>query len=125
MLLAISESSRLEAIEHLGWSPERIINTSEGADAHFKVMALSPERIAQVKATYGITRKMVMYAPGGFDSRKNFDGLMQAYALLSPEIRRDYQLVLASRLSKSPHDDSRAKMNACRVKPAWLKTSWC
>ena len=39
---------------------------------------------------------------------------MQAYALLSPEIRRDYQLVLASRLSKSHHDDSRAKMNACR-----------
>jgi glycosyltransferase involved in cell wall biosynthesis len=115
LLLAISESSRLEAIEHLAWSPERIINTSEGADAHFKVMALSPERIAQVKATYGITRKMVMYAPGGFDSRKNFDGLMQAYALLAPEIRRDYQLVLASRLSKSPHDDSRAKMNACRV----------
>lgn len=115
LLLAISESSRLEAIEHLDWSPERIINTSEGADAHFKVVALSPERIAQVKATYGITRKMVMYAPGGFDSRKNFDGLMQAYALLSPEIRRDYQLVLASRLSKSPHDDSRAKMNACRV----------
>ena len=115
LLLAISESSRLEAIEHLGWSPEHIINTSEGADAHFKVVALSQERIAQVKATYGITRKMVMYAPGGFDSRKNFDGLMQAYALLSPAIRRDHQLVLASRLSKSPHDDSRAKMNACRI----------
>ncbi len=115
LLLAISESSRLEAVEHLDWSPERIINTSEGADAHFKVLALSPERIAQVKASYGITRKMVMYAPGGFDPRKNFDGLMQAYALLSPDIRRDYQLVLASRLSKSPHDDSRAKMNACRI----------
>jgi glycosyltransferase involved in cell wall biosynthesis len=115
LLLAISESSRLEAIEHLAWSPERIINTSEGADAHFKVMALSPERIAQIKATYGITRKMVMYAPGGFDSRKNFDGLMQAYALLPPALRSEYQLVLASRLSKSPHDDSRAKMHAWRI----------
>jgi glycosyltransferase involved in cell wall biosynthesis len=115
LLLAISESSRLEAIEHLSWSPERIINTSEGADAHFKVIELSEERKQQIRTRYGITRKMVMYAPGGFDPRKNFDGLMQAYALLSPEIRRDYQLVLASRLSKSPHDDSRAKMNACRV----------
>ena len=114
LLLAISESSRLEAIKHLGWSPDRIINTSEGADAHFKVVELSIERKQQVRTRYGITRKMVMYAPGGFDPRKNFDGLMQAYALLSPEIRRDYQLVLASRLSKSPHDDSRAKMNACR-----------
>ncbi len=115
LLLAISESSRLEAIEHLGWLPERIINTSEGADAHFKVIELSAERKQQIRTRYGITRKMVMYAPGGFDPRKNFDGLMQAYALLSPEIRRDYQLVLASRLSKSPHDDSRAKMNVCRV----------
>jgi glycosyltransferase involved in cell wall biosynthesis len=115
LLLAISESSRLEAIEHLGWLPERIINTSEGADAHFKVIELSAERKQQICTRYGITRKMVMYAPGGFDPRKNFDGLMQAYALLSPEIRRDYQLVLASRLSKSPHDDSRAKMNACRI----------
>ena len=115
LLLAISESSRLEAIEHLGWSPERIINTSEGADAHFKVIALSAERQQEIRTRYGITRKMVMYAPGGFDPRKNFDGLMQAYALLSPEIRRDYQLVLASRLSKSHHDDSRAKMNACRL----------
>jgi glycosyltransferase involved in cell wall biosynthesis len=115
MLLAISESSRLEAIEHLNWLPEKIINTSEGADAHFKQIQLSDERKMQLRAKYGIARKMVMYAPGGFDPRKNFDGLMQAYALLSPEIRRDHQLVLASRLSKSPHDDSRAKMTACRL----------
>ena len=115
LLLAISESSRLEAIEHLDWSPEKIINTSEGADAHFKQISLSDERKLQLRTRYGIARKMVMYAPGGFDPRKNFDGLMQAYALLSPQIRAGYQLVLASRLSKSPHDDSRAKMTACRI----------
>jgi glycosyltransferase involved in cell wall biosynthesis len=115
LLLAISESSRIEAIEHLNWSPERIINTSEGADAHFKVIDLSETRRQELCARYGISRKMIMYAPGGFDSRKNFDGLMQAYALLSPAVRKDYQLVLASRLSKSPHDDSRAKMTACRL----------
>jgi glycosyltransferase involved in cell wall biosynthesis len=115
LLLAISESSRMEAIEHLAWSPEKIINTSEGADAHFKQIELSKERKSQLRSQYGIARKMVMYAPGGFDSRKNFDGLMQAYALLSPHIRAEYQLVLVSRLSKSPHDDSRAKMTACRI----------
>ena len=115
LLLAISESSRLEAIEHLGWSSDKIINSSEGADAHFKQISLSDERKLQLRAKYGIARKMVMYAPGGFDSRKNFDGLMQAYAMLPPNIRAEYQLVLASRLSKSPHDDSRAKMTACRI----------
>ena len=112
LLLAISESSRLEAIEHLGWSPERIVNTSEGADSHFKVLGLTEERKLQLHARYGISRKMVMYAPGGFDSRKNFDGLIKAYALLSPAIRAEYQLVIASKLDNSAHDNTRTKMAA-------------
>lgn len=115
LLLAISESSRMEAINALGWPAERIINTSEGADAHFRVLELAPERVQQVRERYGISRKMVMYAPGGFDSRKNFDGLMRAYALLPAPLRSEYQLVIASRLSKSPHDDSRAKLHQWRL----------
>ena len=115
LLLAISESSRLEAINALGWPAERIINTSEGADAHFRVLDLTQERMAQLRERYGIARKMVMYAPGGFDSRKNFDGLMRAYALLPVELRAEHQLVIASRLSKSPHDDSRAKLHQWRM----------
>lgn len=115
LLLAISESSRLEAINALGWPAERIINTSEGADAHFRVLDLAPERIQQLRERYGISRKMVMYAPGGFDSRKNFDGLMRAYALLPAPLRAEHQLVIASRLSKSPHDDSRAKLHQWRL----------
>lgn len=115
LLLAISESSRMEAIQALDWPPERIINTSEGSDAHFQVLDLAPERFAQLRQQYGITRKMVMYAPGGFDSRKNFDGLMQAYALLPAELRAEYQLVLASRLSNTPQDNSRAKLHQWRT----------
>ena len=115
LLLAISESSRLEAINALNWPAERIINTSEGSDAHFKVQEITLERRAQVRERYGISRKMVMYAPGGFDSRKNFDGLMRAYALLPATLRAEHQLVIASRLSKSPHDDSRAKLHVWRT----------
>ncbi|MDO8773939.1 MAG: glycosyltransferase family 1 protein [Burkholderiaceae bacterium] len=115
LLLAISESSRLEVINALGWPAERIINTSEGADAHFRVLDLAPERVQQLRERYGMSRKMVMYAPGGFDSRKNFDGLMRAYALLPAPLRAEHQLVIASRLSKSPHDDSRAKLHQWRL----------
>ena len=115
LLLAISESSRLEAVNALNWPAERIINTSEGSDAHFKVLDITPERMAQIRGRYGISRKMVMYAPGGFDSRKNFDGLMRAYALLPAALRAEHQLVIASRLSKSPHDDSRAKLHMWRT----------
>ncbi|HMS26405.1 MAG TPA: glycosyltransferase family 1 protein [Burkholderiaceae bacterium] len=109
MLLAISDSSRNEAINALSWPEDKIINTSEGSDAHFQVLDLTLQQVESIRQRYGITRKMVLYAPGGFDSRKNFDGLMQAYALLDSSIRTEYQLVIASRLSKGS-DDSRTKL---------------
>lgn len=115
LLLAISESSRLEAIKALDWPENRIVNTSEGSDAHFKVLKMTSAHVEQIRTRYGISRKMVMYAPGGFDSRKNFDGLMRAYALLPAALRAEHQLVIASRLSKSPHDDSRAKLDLWRT----------
>jgi len=116
LLLAISESSRREAIGLLSWPEDGVVSTLEGADAHFKPMQLSEEKRLELKRRYGISRQTVLYAPGGFDSRKNFDNLMAAYALLSPDIRMNYQLVIASRLSKAVHDDSRAKMNVLREK---------
>ncbi|MBK7502025.1 MAG: glycosyltransferase family 4 protein [Polaromonas sp.] len=109
LLLAISDSSRKEAIHALSWPEDKIVNTSEGSDAHFQVLDITPERDKSIRLQYGMTRKIVLYAPGGFDSRKNFDGLMKAYALLPSTIRAEYQLVIASRLSKGS-DDSRTKL---------------
>lgn len=51
-----------------------------------------------LRQSFGITRKMIMYAPGGFDSRKNIDGLITAYSLLPAELRNDHQLVIVSKL---------------------------
>lgn len=115
LLIAISESSRQEAMTALDWPAERIVNASEGSDALFKVIELSAEHKLEIGARYGITRKMVLYAPGGFDSRKNFSGLMQAYALLPERLRDEYQLVIASRLSKSVEDDSRTILQNWRA----------
>ena len=39
-----------------------------------------------------------MYAPGGFDSRKNCDRLIKAYALLAEDTRDKHQLVIVSRI---------------------------
>ena len=115
-LFAISESSKLEAINAIGISESKIINISAGAEDKFQVLEnLTDETIIKFRQSHGITRKIILYTPGGFDSRKNFDGLMQAYALLSPNIRKKYQLVISSRLSKSVNDDSRAKLNFSRI----------
>jgi glycosyltransferase involved in cell wall biosynthesis len=39
-----------------------------------------------------------LYAPGGFDHRKNIDRLFEAYAQLDVEVRAQHQLVIASSL---------------------------
>lgn len=48
----------------------------------------------RLREAFGINRPFILYC-GGLDERKNVPFLMHAYAKLSPEIRRQYQLVLA------------------------------
>ncbi len=99
LLLSISEYSRREAIEALGLTAERVVNISTAADPSFKPGNNSPDAIAALRQRLGITRKIVMYAPGGFDARKNVEGLITAYSLLPEALRNTHQLILASKLS--------------------------
>lgn len=100
LLLAISEYSRREAIEALGLAPGRVVNISTAADPHFKPGNPSADEISALRRRLGITRKVVMYAPGGFDLRKNLDGLITAYSLLSERLRGAHQLVVVSKLGE-------------------------
>lgn len=92
LLLAISESSRMEAIEYLNFSPDRVFNISSAVDAHFVCAdRLDTELLVQKK--FGIHKSYVMYT-GGIDLRKNIDRLVQAFAHLPPQVRNQYQLVV-------------------------------
>jgi glycosyltransferase involved in cell wall biosynthesis len=99
LLLAISDYSRQEAMQVLGIAPSRIASISAAIDARFHPLHLDTDTVAEIRTRYGISRDMVMYAPGGFDQRKNFKTLIQAYATLSPQHRRNHQLVIASKVS--------------------------
>jgi glycosyltransferase involved in cell wall biosynthesis len=98
LLLAISDYCRQEAIEALAIPKERVVNISAAIDGKFQKLYLSEQEASALKEKYGIQRRMVMYAPGGFDARKNFDGLIQAYSRLPIAIRQNYQLVIASKI---------------------------
>ena len=100
MLLSISESTRNEGIEALGLSENKVVNISTAVDDSFRPVDYTHDQIQQLRQHYGIERKMVMYAPGGFDTRKNFDGLIKAYSLLSQELRAEHQLVIVSKIRK-------------------------
>lgn len=101
LLLAISDYSRQEALETLGLQPDRVVSISTAVDERFKPGERSEQQISELRGRFGISRKMVMYAPGGFDARKNIDGLLAAYAMLPAAVRKEHQLVIASKLGET------------------------
>ncbi len=99
LLLAISESSRQEGMSHLGCAAERVVNISTAVGSQFQNKVLSDESWNHISNQLGIDRKFVMYAPGGFDSRKNFARLIEAYSRLPNAVRGNYQLLIVSKLN--------------------------
>lgn len=101
LLLSISDYARQEAIGELGLQPERVAAISTAVDESFAPGALTVAERGAVLSRFGITRRMLMCAPGGFDARKNVRGLMTAYSMLPAALRETHQLVLASRFAES------------------------
>ena len=95
LLLSISESAKNEGIENLNFNEENIVNISSAVDRGvFVQQNISKE----TKEKFGINRKFLMHT-SAYEERKNFEGLIEAFALLEEELRINYQLVLVCRLS--------------------------
>lgn len=93
LLLAISSSSRQEAIDYLGFPHEKVVTISTACDSHFKPVAMTENGRAHLKERYGLVRPFLMYT-GGVDHRKNIEGLIRAYAGLSKTLRASHQLAV-------------------------------
>jgi len=98
LLLAISDSSRSEASEHLAIELEKIANISAAIGDQFSPTVLGEDKASALLNKFGITQPFILFAPGGFDPRKNFARLIEAYSTLAPDLRQTYQLVIASKL---------------------------
>jgi glycosyltransferase involved in cell wall biosynthesis len=99
LLLAISESSRREAIETLEIAPERITAIGTGLPPSFQEIGPLPDDVEILTTRYGLCRPFVLYT-GGDDFRKNLEGLIEAFALLSSDGRAAYQLAIVCQLSE-------------------------
>lgn len=104
LLLAISESSRQEAVQNLGIDVKDIVNISTAVDARFRPEIGTTDSMKELLGSLGIKRAMLLYAPGGFDQRKNFQRLIEAYSSLSQTIRATHQLVIASKLNSTQRE---------------------
>jgi glycosyltransferase involved in cell wall biosynthesis len=97
LLLTISDSSSQEALERLKVPASKLVNTSEAADAMFRVLEISPTERRSLLRPWHITRPFVLYSGGG-DERKNLPRLIEAYARLPITLRQRHQLVFAGRI---------------------------
>lgn len=104
LLLAISGHTRNEAIDALQLPGDRVVEIGAGLDAGFQPRTLSEQARARLLQRYRINRKFVMYT-GGFDPRKNLERLIEAFALLAPNLKSSYQLAIVGRISE--HDMQR------------------
>ena len=98
-LLAISEFSRQEGIDHLGFEGKSIVNISSAVDPFFHDR-FPQTNVELLNQKLGISKPFILYT-GGADPRKNLKRLLQAYAKLDQPLRSHHQLVLAGRIDSS------------------------
>jgi glycosyltransferase involved in cell wall biosynthesis len=91
LLLAISEVTRRDHIEHLGIDPRKIQVVGAGFDQ--TLQKDSRMSSAAQLAKLGIRKPFVLMV-GNHDWRKNTIGAIQAFADLPEQLRRKHQLVL-------------------------------
>jgi glycosyltransferase involved in cell wall biosynthesis len=104
ILFAISQSTANEAISLLDIEPARIKNISTAADSIFSPLSASLSDATSVARRLGIVRKYLMHS-SVFEARKNFQGLIRAYAALPEAVRADYQLVLVCKLDVAGQEE--------------------
>jgi glycosyltransferase involved in cell wall biosynthesis len=100
LLLAISESTRQDAIGLLGLDPAKIVTIHGGIADHFKPVPDRDAARAQLRAKYALQRPGIVLYTGGDDHRKNLTGAIEAYAALSPALRNAHQLVVICTIEK-------------------------
>ena len=94
-LIAISECTRNDAVRILGLPAETIEVIYPGvSEAFFQPPAADIER---VRRTYTLQKPYLLFV-GCIEPRKNLDGVLDAWAGLAPEVRRDVDLVVAGPL---------------------------
>lgn len=102
LLLGISASACREGVEHLPSDDSHVTEIGAAAAEEFAAIDLDALRKSglarDVLDYHGITRPFLMHT-SALDPRKNFEGLIEAFARLPLDLRRAHQLVLVCKLN--------------------------
>lgn len=111
LLLAISASAGGEAVSALGVPAERVINISSAIDERFRPANLTPDDARALLQRFGLSRPFVFHI-GVAEPRKNFEGLIRAFAILPRHVRARHQLLLVAQGDEVLRHELRRLANA-------------
>ena len=89
-LIAVSASTKNDAVRLAGIAPEKVTVIHSGIPAAF----FEPAGVEDVRKRYRLTRPFVLFI-GTIEPRKNLDILFDAYGALPDTVRREFELVIA------------------------------
>lgn len=100
LTLAISNSTKHDAIEHLGMNPSTIVNIGAAIEGFFQPAGVDEVDRSRLAKMFGIHKPHILYT-GGADLRKNMDGLIEAYSNIDVTRRSGFQLVLVCAMDEA------------------------
>ncbi|HEX3561219.1 MAG TPA: glycosyltransferase [Solirubrobacterales bacterium] len=104
-ILAVSQSSAADAVEHLEFDENRITVIDAGTSTQIAAMVGSREEAAKiVRRRLPSLRDGFLFYVGGADWRKNVKGLIEAYGRLPDRLRDRHQLVITYKLDRRGRD---------------------
>ena len=115
-LLAISGSTRTDAIDLLGIDPERITTIWGGVEKGFRSKQLTFDEIAAFRTRFGVRDRFVLYT-GGDEYRKNLEGTLAGYAELPAALRHNIQLVIVCAITGESRTALRDKARKLGLAP--------
>jgi len=92
------ESSRLEALEYLQLSEERVVNISGGIT--ISSLLLTFRSTKKWRACEDWARSPFIMYTGGIDWRKNIERLIEAFFVNADEFRRRFKLAIVCRIQR-------------------------
>lgn len=93
-LFAISESTRIDAVNMLGIDPRKVITIHGGTSKNFfKLDGDSKKEINQIKKKFSIKKRFVLYT-GGIEFRKNIEKSIIAFSKIGKELLEDTSYVI-------------------------------
>jgi len=93
----ISNYTKLELEENIPLSSKKVFSIGSATEPRNPLSSHESKSGERVRKRLQVS-DYILYVPGGFDKRKNFERLIKAYAELSFELRSKYKLVIGSKV---------------------------